>query len=278
VKLATIIIENFDDDKRIDLIRRKYGNRAGQVDFELFISHCRKYNLSPEAQQIFLVPRGNSFTTQVSLQGLRTLAFRTGIFGGTTGVEYVDKDGTWHKYWIKDYPPSGARDFANREGLVTPAHHFVKFDSFCVRNNNGQLQNQWKQKPEHMIGKCATAGAIRAAFPDYFGGITIPEEIQMETVNANASLQLPPDREALGIMIETFATVGMDIDDIEEHMQKRLSHFTQQDLHGLRIYFAQVRSDRLELIKPQETEENEDGLNPIDETPFDVDCLKKEKE
>lgn len=257
------ITEDYTDQRRLDLLKMNYAREASNIEFELFIAHCKKFNLAPEAGQIFCVPRfvkggGKVFTTQLSLQGLRTVAVRTGQFQGITGPYFLDDDGKWYDFWIKDYPPLGAKAFAMRLGFLKPQPHFVRFDSYCARDRNGKLLAMWAKMPEHMIGKCAIAGAIRGAFPDYFSGISVGGDI--ETAEVKPVNNLPPDDDQLENMVQVFSEYEIYITDLEVHVQKKLSEFNHKDLEGLRILYSQIKSGKLaasDFIAMDETIEAE---------------------
>lgn len=169
-------------EKRIRLIRAAYGGKASDLEFDVFISHCKRLGLAPEAGQIFLIPRWDAraqretFKMLVSLQGLRTVADRSGKIVGMDGPYFIGEDGRWLDHWIRPEPPLGAKVGILREGCKQPFWGFCRWDSFKQTRKGGQLTTNWQKMPEHMLAKCANAIALRAAFPDLLGGLYTDDE------------------------------------------------------------------------------------------------------
>lgn len=149
------------------------SNKLDDVQIQLFLHVCKERKLDPRLNQIYAIPRWNSntkrteITIQVSIDGLRLIAERTGkyapgkdtqyiynekgaLLGATSYVKKMTPDGMWHEIsataFLREYMPS------NGKGL-------------------------WGQMPHVMIEKCAESRALRRAFPDQLSGLYSEEEM-----------------------------------------------------------------------------------------------------
>lgn len=160
-------------------------NKLSDDQISLFLMVSKERNLKPELRQIYAVPRynrnsgRNEMTIQVSIDGFRLIAERTGKYspgkptvfhtdekgnltGATVYVKKLTNDGTWHEVsataFLAEYKPSGDNSF-------------------------------WNKMPSVMIEKCAEARALRRAFPGDFSGIYCEDE--MEQAKEDASIKKP---------------------------------------------------------------------------------------
>lgn len=162
--------------ERLDLIKHTYCRGATDAEYELFVGQCKRLRLSPEARQIWSVARKNKDgtierSTQVSIDGFRLVAERSGKYAGQTPVEWCGTDGVWTQSWIADGAPVAARVGVHRTDFKEPLVRFARLKSFA------QYSPFWSKMPEHMIAKVAEALALRAAFPNDLSGVYIPEEM-----------------------------------------------------------------------------------------------------
>lgn len=168
---------------RIELLKRTYAAGATDDEFLLFIETCKRLDLSPEARQIFNVSRydsaagGHVRQTQVSIDGLRLIAERTRQYRGQTPVEWCGKDGVWKEIWTEDTPPFAARVGVYRDGFVAPLYRTAKWTAFVQLKRDGKPTQMWATKGDHMLGKCAEANALRAAFPNETSGVYTVDEM-----------------------------------------------------------------------------------------------------
>lgn len=156
----------------------------------LFFHVCKQRKLDPMLKQIYAIPRKNKdgdrheLTIQVSIDGLRMIAERTGryapgrpteftfdekgnVISATAYVKKQTVDGTWHEV--------SAVAFFNEYVQKTKDY---KTGEWCVAQF-------WKQMPCGQIEKCAEAKAIRKAFPGETSGLYAKEEMeQAETIDA----------------------------------------------------------------------------------------------
>src|SRR5690606_36600618 len=57
---------------------------------EAFLHHCSRTGLDPVARQIYLIERGGKHTIQVSIDGARLVAERSGKYAGQTPTQWTD--------------------------------------------------------------------------------------------------------------------------------------------------------------------------------------------
>lgn len=152
------------------------SNKLDLTQIQLFLHVCKERRLDPRLNQIYAIPRKNKhtgkfeLTIQLSIDGLRLIAERTGkyapgkdtqyiyndkgsLIGATSYVKKMTPDGSWHEIsataFLREYMPSDGK------GL-------------------------WAQMPHVMIEKCAESRALRRAFPDQLSGLYSEEEMAQE--------------------------------------------------------------------------------------------------
>ena len=203
--------ENFDDARK-ELVKRTFCAGATDLELELFLSTCKRLKLSPEARQIFSVARWDSEQrrqvrqTQVSIDGLRLIAERTGRYQGQTEPQWCGPDGVWKDLWTGEGAPFAARIGVYKQGFVAPLFRTAKFTSFAQTTKDGSPNRMWRTMGEHMLSKVAEALALRAAFPNETSGAYIPEEMQQAENDAPHEERRPqpePERKALPPRAET---------------------------------------------------------------------------
>jgi hypothetical protein len=121
-------------------------------------------------KQIYSIPRGGQRTIQISIDGFRVLAERSGkyapgkeptftydkdnkLLSATAYVKKQSKDGTWHEVSACAY-----------------------FDEYSVGTPF------WKKMPHNQLAKCAESLALRKAFPAELAGLYSNEEMDQAGV------------------------------------------------------------------------------------------------
>jgi phage recombination protein Bet len=149
-------------------------------ELTLFAMVAQRSGLDPFAKQIYAVKRKGRVTFQTGIDGLRSVAERTGQFVRSDEPEYSPPCGckqapAGHPEWARVIV------YRRREGIVVeqPAtaywHEYIPGD--------GQ-DFQWKKMPRLMLGKCAEALALRKAFPYVLTDIYTPEEMDQAPTDA----------------------------------------------------------------------------------------------
>lgn len=158
----------------VDALRAQYGAKANPAELEVFGAAAQHLGLSIPAGEIALVPYGNVNTIQVTLEGRRTIAQRTGRLRGIKGPEWCgprryDHAGAklpldWEEVWTGDGLPYAARCFVVVDGWETPANGTCKYSEF-----QQPVSPVWKKYPAHMLGNAAEKLALRRGFSAEIG-------------------------------------------------------------------------------------------------------------
>lgn len=147
----------------------KKGEERPFEDLLYFMKVAKNAGLDPTLKQIYAVYRWNStagretMSIQAGIDGLRSIAERTGMYGGSDDVVYEEKDGKPVKATVTVYKVMNGQRMP-----VTASARFTEY-------NAGQ--GMWNKMPYLMLGKCAEALALRKAFP-VISGIYTPEEME----------------------------------------------------------------------------------------------------
>lgn len=152
---------------------------------EAFLLHARRTGLDPIARQIYCIERGGKWGTQVSIDGARLVAERTGQYRGQTPTQWTDDGREWVDVWLAKTPPAAARVGVFREGFAEPLFAVATFDAY---NAGSPI---WKKMPALMLGKCAEMLALRKAFPQDLSGLYSSEEMDQAGTPAQAAVVAP---------------------------------------------------------------------------------------
>lgn len=155
---------------QIDLVRRTIAKGASDDELKLFLAQCQRTGLDPFNRQIYWIKRGAQGATQVSIDGFRVVAERTGEMDGQE-CHWCDETGAWADVWLSAKPPSAARVLVYRKGCQKPFPGVARWVEYQA---GGPM---WQKMPATMLAKCAEALALRKAFPHQLSGLYTSDEM-----------------------------------------------------------------------------------------------------
>lgn len=170
---------------------------------EAFLHQCVRTGLDPIARQIYCIRRGGKWQTQVSIDGARLVAERSGKYEGQEDAEWSSDGGqTWSTAWM----PTDAQPFPThaRVGVFKTGHRqatraVARWDSYVVmdaewsngRKTGEKVSSMWAKMPDLMLAKVAEMLALRKAFPQDLSGLYSSEEMQQADRQQRAPQQAP---------------------------------------------------------------------------------------
>lgn len=162
--------------EKLQLVKDNIARGATDDELALFLYTAHRAGLDPMARQVYCIKRWNGdlgryvMTTQVSIDGLRLIADRTGRYapGRAPSYEY-DKNG--------DLVAATSYVMKYVQGTWHEVAATARYSEYVVTNKDGKPNTMWGNKPHIMLAKCAEALALRRAFPAEMSGLYTADEM-----------------------------------------------------------------------------------------------------
>lgn len=158
--------------EQVELVKRQIAIGASNDELAMFIGICNKTGLDPFSKQIYCIKRGGKMSTQVSIDGSRLIAQRSGEYQGQVGPWWCGADGVWKDIWLSPAPPVAAKVGVIRAGFREPLFAVARYAAYS------QPSPFWQRMGDLMIAKVAEALALRKAFPMELSGLYTSEEME----------------------------------------------------------------------------------------------------
>jgi phage recombination protein Bet len=157
--------------EQTQLISTTIAPGCSNDELRLFAYACQRTGLDPFSKQIYAIKRGGKMTIQAGIDGLRSIAERTGQLDGSETL-WCGDDGQWTDVWLGSKPPAAAKTTIWRKGAGHPFTGVARFADY----NAGQ--GLWSKMGATMIAKCSEALALRKAFPADLSGVYSTDEME----------------------------------------------------------------------------------------------------
>jgi phage recombination protein Bet len=239
------------NDTQLAALRQLGVDKASQADIAVFFHQAQATGLDPFKREIYMIARGGKPTIQTGIDGFYKIANR--VAGGTWGIDstmWCGQDGQWVDVWLSNQPPSAAK--------VTVRRGNATFTAVAVTKEYRAQGPMWDKMPSRMIAKCATALAIRQAFPDDLAGIYTTEEMpehEAQTRPASAAAQQQKPAVDWHPIVDVMRQLGWDSDVTKEFVQQHVGHefaamsdLTQNEIDGARKAMEQFLTVDAEVV------------------------------
>ena len=217
-------------------------------ELRLFAYACQRTGLDPFSKQIYAIKRGGKMTIQAGIDGLRSIAERTGQLDGSE-TYWCGEDGQWSDVWLGSKPPAAAKTIIHRKGSSHPFVGVARFADYIAG------QGLWTKMGATMIAKCSEALALRKAFPADLSGVYSADEMdqvaETVTVTAAPAVALPAGKGDAKIFNAGKAAIAkadslIKLQEVVSRMDKRkpdLSDEQNDELLRLAVEREAVLSD-----------------------------------
>lgn len=228
------------------MIRDTFASGASAQEFRVLMEIARARRLNPLLRQIHFVKRWDGmkrrdvWSTQVSIDGLRAIAERTGKYDGQDEPDFAERDGKLVACKVRVYRKDWAR----------PAVGVAYWAEYVQTTKEGRPTQFWSRMPHIMLAKCAEALALRKAFPEDMSGLYVPEEMTQAENGRRSTVSV--EAEVVGGEQDVAAALHASI-NWDQWATGHLAHIEAAEDKGmLNEAWAAVNDDKRRLNPPAE--------------------------
>lgn len=282
--------------KQMELVRNTIAKDCDAAEFNLFMEAARSYGLDPFRKQILplVFNKANAAKRRMSIvvarDGLRVIASRCrdyrpasepadweiddsaksptnpkGLLHCTVYLWKQDSRGDWFK----------VKGEADWDEFAPITEEWSEGDDGRRRPNGKKVldaSGNWAKMPKVMLEKCAEAQALRAGWPEQFGGLYVEEEMDKARVQDLTASEIVAHAEEERRLAATagadaipvtwgdvwgleYVSLGKFADRViewlnnPERTSEEVSAFTSANRESLRFFWAKAPSDALEVKK-----------------------------
>lgn len=155
--------------KQVELISRTIAKGADKDELALFIGQCKRTELDPFARQIYFIKdKSGRVMTQISVDGFRLIANRSGDYAGQDEPVFEESDnGKIVKCSVAVYRWRGENRYKAAVGVAYWSEY-------------ARTSPTWDKMPRTMLSKVAECIALRKAFPNDLSGLYAEDEVEIE--------------------------------------------------------------------------------------------------
>lgn len=178
-KMNAIVKHEPMSNDQVGLVKRMIAKDATDDELSLFLQQCSRTGLDPFSKQIYAISRFSKrdnrkvMSIQVSIDGARLIAERTGKYDNQEGPYWCGDDGVWKDVWLTSGNPKAAKVLVYKVGSERATTGIAHWSEYADTTSNF-----WQTKPALMLAKCAEMLALRKAFPQELSDLYASEEME----------------------------------------------------------------------------------------------------